>query len=418
MSVYHRSTAKSRILQEFREREEEIYPPFSRQMTHRAGLETEKRMRREIANSNERRRMQSINAGFQHLRSMLPHTEGEKLSKAAILQHTTEYIRNLQQEKAKIHAQNAYYKRILNEVSRRCNIDLEMDISLCGGSPPLKRKKRDTESSDEGISADFEELKNEECRREILELRQKLQQERHLRVVLELRAQTLESHHYAEKLHGVDGPLESMVKTVPSPSYVKWTGKEEIKGEEKSMMIQGTNVESDTDHRVPASPPHRPESQDTPISRPEPQDTPSSMSRRNLETIVEAIRHLEGEDIKTESEPRYSCPNSQPHHHQDKLLSRKFYSERSEESENSCDPDDLRSEGSGRDSPSVHHHHHNYVRQLSSQNSQIVTSVNQTKVLITNSNYSDKYPAVTNVLQGNSPQLQMYCRPGVIVQKS
>lgn len=41
----------------------------------------EKRMRREIANSNERRRMQSINAGFQSLRQMLPHHEGEKLSK-------------------------------------------------------------------------------------------------------------------------------------------------------------------------------------------------------------------------------------------------------------------------------------------------------------------------------------------------
>ncbi|KAI5753280.1 hypothetical protein M8J77_025485 [Diaphorina citri] len=41
----------------------------------------EKRIRREIANSNERRRMQSINAGFQSLRTLLPHHEGEKLSK-------------------------------------------------------------------------------------------------------------------------------------------------------------------------------------------------------------------------------------------------------------------------------------------------------------------------------------------------
>ena len=63
---------------------------------------------------------------------------------AAILQQTTEFITNLEQEKAKVDAQNAYFKRILNEVSRRCNIDLEMDISLYGGSPPLKRKKRDT----------------------------------------------------------------------------------------------------------------------------------------------------------------------------------------------------------------------------------------------------------------------------------
>ena len=44
-------------------------------------VEQEKRVRREIANSNERRRMQSINAGFQTLRSLLPRRDGEKISK-------------------------------------------------------------------------------------------------------------------------------------------------------------------------------------------------------------------------------------------------------------------------------------------------------------------------------------------------
>lgn len=48
-------------------------------------MENEKRMRREIANSNERRRMQSINAGFQSLRTLLPHHEGEKLSKVSVV---------------------------------------------------------------------------------------------------------------------------------------------------------------------------------------------------------------------------------------------------------------------------------------------------------------------------------------------
>ena len=46
-------------------------------------MEMEKRARREIANSNERRRMQSINAGFQSLKTLLPHGEGEKLSKVS-----------------------------------------------------------------------------------------------------------------------------------------------------------------------------------------------------------------------------------------------------------------------------------------------------------------------------------------------
>lgn len=55
-------------------------------------METEKRIRREIANSNERRRMQSINAGFQSLKSLLPHHEGEKLSKVRRTYVTDERI--------------------------------------------------------------------------------------------------------------------------------------------------------------------------------------------------------------------------------------------------------------------------------------------------------------------------------------
>ena len=43
--------------------------------------ETEKKLRREIANSNERRRMQNINWGFQSLKTLLPRQDGEKLSK-------------------------------------------------------------------------------------------------------------------------------------------------------------------------------------------------------------------------------------------------------------------------------------------------------------------------------------------------
>lgn len=50
----------------------------------------EKKMRRQIANSNERRRMQSINAGFQSLRQLLPHHEGEKLSKVGFCEDFSE----------------------------------------------------------------------------------------------------------------------------------------------------------------------------------------------------------------------------------------------------------------------------------------------------------------------------------------
>lgn len=58
-------------------------PPEAGQERDRETMDQEKRLRREIANSNERRRMQSINAGFQSLRNLLPHHEGEKLSKVS-----------------------------------------------------------------------------------------------------------------------------------------------------------------------------------------------------------------------------------------------------------------------------------------------------------------------------------------------
>jgi len=77
-------------------------------------LDQERKIRREIANSNERRRMQSINAGFQSLRTLLPQHEGEKLSKAAILQQTAEYIYSLEQEKTRLLAQNCQLKRLLS----------------------------------------------------------------------------------------------------------------------------------------------------------------------------------------------------------------------------------------------------------------------------------------------------------------
>lgn len=43
----------------------------------------DRKLRRQIANCNERRRMQSINAGFQALRSLLPRKDGEKMSKVS-----------------------------------------------------------------------------------------------------------------------------------------------------------------------------------------------------------------------------------------------------------------------------------------------------------------------------------------------
>lgn len=54
-------------------------------LTPETARDQERRIRREIANSNERRRMQSINAGFQSLKTLIPHSDGEKLSKVTPL---------------------------------------------------------------------------------------------------------------------------------------------------------------------------------------------------------------------------------------------------------------------------------------------------------------------------------------------
>ena len=68
---------------------------------------------REIANYKDRRRMQCINAGFEKLRPLLPHHEGEKLGKAAILQQTAEYIHQLEREKAQLLLQNKQLDRLV-----------------------------------------------------------------------------------------------------------------------------------------------------------------------------------------------------------------------------------------------------------------------------------------------------------------
>lgn len=74
----------------------------SKDQGDKSANEDDKRKRRAIANSNERRRMQSINAGFQTLKNLIPHSNGEKLSKACILQRSADYMQFLSKEKEKL----------------------------------------------------------------------------------------------------------------------------------------------------------------------------------------------------------------------------------------------------------------------------------------------------------------------------
>ncbi|EFO21232.2 helix-loop-helix DNA-binding domain-containing protein [Loa loa] len=96
---------------------------------------TDRRLRRQIANCNERRRMQSINAGFQSLKLLLPRRDGEKLSKAAILQHTVELIQTLRAEKMKLIEEketviNAKKRKIQDENMRERGVIGELTAAL------------------------------------------------------------------------------------------------------------------------------------------------------------------------------------------------------------------------------------------------------------------------------------------------
>lgn len=194
-----------------------------RPVSPKTAMEQEKRIRREIANSNERRRMQSINAGFASLKTLLPHHEGEKLSKAAILQQTAEYIYQLEQEKTRLLSQNCQLKRLLNHQQHHA----DAEGSPAGGESPCDDGSTGGEvvvstQVDGGGGA-------EELRREMIDLRMQLDRERRHRLSLEEHIRTLEapSGGFPERVKEVSSHptskadlREPKVETTPVPVTV------------------------------------------------------------------------------------------------------------------------------------------------------------------------------------------------------
>ncbi|XP_049600693.1 transcription factor AP-4 isoform X3 [Syngnathus scovelli] len=235
----------------------------------------ERRIRREIANSNERRRMQSINAGFQSLKTLIPHSDSEKLSKAAILQQTAEYIFTLEQEKTRLLQQNSQLKRIIQELS--------------GSSP----KRRRVEEKDEGIGSPdiLEEEKTEDLRREMIELRQQLERERSVRMMLEEQLRSLDAELYPEKL-----------KALSQHSLVCVQQHKQLEKDlTPAHSPQAAGPPASTDHAtviVPA--PIPPQSHHVTVVTVGPTSVINtvSTSRQNLDTIVQAIQHIESTQAK------------------------------------------------------------------------------------------------------------------------
>ncbi|KAI8422383.1 hypothetical protein MSG28_006243 [Choristoneura fumiferana] len=286
---------------------------FARSEKHSASggrtMEAEKRIRREIANSNERRRMQSINAGFQALRTLLPRHEGEKLSKAAILQQTAEYIYSLEQEKTRLLSQNCQLKRLLNQHE--------------GGEIPLKKRKSEMilpttiipDSTDDSvtksrspepvavISVTSVSQKKES---ESGELRVQLERERRLRRLLEERLHAVEVQLYPEPAP----PAAAAAPAAPAVLYDQ-TDVADCKLETEEVeapasvepapvpcVVAATAVAAPLlEAAIKAEP--RVEVEVLPEAAHESSARLylASTSRQNLETIVEAIRHLEGDHL-------------------------------------------------------------------------------------------------------------------------
>lgn len=312
-------------------------------------MEQEKRIRREIANSNERRRMQSINAGFQSLRTLLPHHDGEKLSKAAILQHTAEYIYQLEQEKTRLLSQNSQLKRLLN-----CQMSQDSDGS--SSDSPLPKRKKGDNMDDEGIagmSPQDTETK-EDVLRELVDLRVQLERERRLRMILEDQARGMEAQAYTERIR--EAPAAAPHHKVKTEEVADTTKAAVVVAQpppEQQVLATSQFSPAPAPVALPAgsaSPPRAHPQPPEPLPSPVadlPQDlsthsmqptapaatavTPTvatreevavpplqsspctspyhaSTSRQNLETIVEAIRHLEGDHLFRDDEPRCATP--------------------------------------------------------------------------------------------------------------
>ncbi|PAA58908.1 hypothetical protein BOX15_Mlig023980g3, partial [Macrostomum lignano] len=102
---------------------------------------SEKRSRREIANCNERRRMQSINSGFESLKTLLPTEDGEKLSKAAILQLTSKYIQHLVGENRRMRDQLSQMQQQQQHQQQPPQQPRNTDVLLAASDVALRKRK-------------------------------------------------------------------------------------------------------------------------------------------------------------------------------------------------------------------------------------------------------------------------------------
>ncbi|CAF0879838.1 unnamed protein product [Adineta steineri] len=239
----------------------------SSDMAPNSQLDHEKRVRREIANCNERRRMQSINTGFQSLKILIPHSCGEKLSKACILQRAADHIKSLENEKIKLQSQNEQFRILIKS--------FQIDSS----SVLQAQRRLSTNDSDETVLllANNDESKP----------------------VVNNVYDDVKNHHTYWHAEYVQSPKDEQ----PSPHIDKYY---------RTVKQSTPATTSDTTYMIvqqsqPSQRCYKTNSLDQNSDngivivercqfRTQSVDTNNTVSRRNLQTIVEAIRHLEGDD--------------------------------------------------------------------------------------------------------------------------
>jgi len=299
---------------------------ISTSMSPNSQLEQEKRVRREIANSNERRRMQSINTGFQSLKILIPHSCGEKLSKACILQRAADHIKSLENEKIKLQSQNEQFRILIKSFQIDSSSVLQAQRRLSTNDPDetvllLNNESKSTVNDDDiHHSSSYSDVKTR--------------------------------HSYHSTWHSADQHYPSTSKDDPqfysNPSY-------RTNPTFNSKTSANTNPDSPYMIVRPSSPPPPPPPPPAPPAtqpsqrsyktnsldqtnengigilercslRAQSVDTnnnsspPSNVlqhpvSRRNLQTIVEAIRHLEGDEVLSNMTSSASTISHYHHHH-------------------------------------------------------------------------------------------------------
>ncbi|GFY31562.1 transcription factor AP-4 [Trichonephila clavipes] len=259
---------------------------------------------------------------------------------AAILQSTADYVYQLEHEKMRLLEQNSQLsRRMLN--SPHMNHDSD---GSCSDSPLHKRKKRDlADSVDEGIgssSPSRSENGADDSKREMFDLRVQLDRERTLRLLLEEQVRILENQLYpsgdgpdsVERIHlQYQNGLEDSVKNLghesglgspqsqissqdiesnhdislreSSPELSNTEIPEDLSGKSSSMLLQCVDELSLSDiSPIPGlllstSPVNISSSFHDEINLTQQETFKGSTSKQNLETIVEAIRHVEGDHM-------------------------------------------------------------------------------------------------------------------------